>query len=253
MVKKILVIDDCEDIQALVARVIESRYAIHQAFNGIDGLAYLTSNPVDLIILDVNMPEMTGEETLQRIRDENATVPVFLLTGETHSSTIGSLLRMGVANYILKPFNPGELLKKVMGVLGDDVADEAGEAALEAVDGIEVSEGAASSDTSSDSAAAEELDEMVAKYGTLFALLKDRLGGLVKAKSYMDSNYSGKWAATNEWAKDYLRKQGSLESLTPQMKFYFDYQRYADDLESSGAILVFRIGADVHVFDGIED
>ena len=49
--KKVLVIDDCQDIQALVATVIGSRYTIHQAFNGVEGLEFLDKNLVDLIIV----------------------------------------------------------------------------------------------------------------------------------------------------------------------------------------------------------
>jgi len=238
-----------------VATVIGSRYTIHQAFNGVEGLEFLDKNLVDLIILDVNMPEMAGEETLQRIRDVNESVPVFLLTGETHSSTIGSLLRMGVANYILKPFNPVELLKKIMKVLGDGGEDdEEGESVEEAAEGKEVGNAALLSDTTlEEPESAEELDELVAKHGTIFALLKDRVGSLATAKTYMNSNYSGKWGGLNEWCADYFEKNGFLESLPPEMVFYFDFQRFASDQEASGAILVFRLGADVHVFDGLGD
>jgi DNA-binding response OmpR family regulator len=240
----------------LVARVIESRYSIHQAFNGVEGLEFLEKNLVDLIILDVNMPEMAGEETLERIRDVNDSVPVFLLTGETQSSTIGSLLRMGVANYILKPFNPAELLKKIMGVLGDGAEDdedaESAEAS-EAADGVEVSNDALLSDTLEEPESPEDLDELVAKHGTIFALLRERVGNLATAKSYMEDHYSGKWGGLNEWAKAYIEKNGFLESLPPQMIFYFDFLRYSTDQEESGAILVFRLGADVHVFDGLDD
>lgn len=73
--------------------------------NGIEALSFLKSKTFDLIIMDLSMPEMDGITLLQRIRSENMPVSVVVVTAVKKSTLIESALRLGVEDYLIKPFD----------------------------------------------------------------------------------------------------------------------------------------------------
>ena len=106
MMKRVLVIDDEQTVRSLVALSIEGPECKVDAFaNGGDALEALSSDAPDLILLDVGLPGMTGDEVLRRLRADarTATVPVVMLTGlePPEGSSPDGL--------ILKPFTPASL------------------------------------------------------------------------------------------------------------------------------------------------
>lgn len=116
--KVILVVDDSK-INMMIAENIlkaESRYHILQATSGMEAIHIISENVVDLVLLDIEMPEMNGFETLEKIR-EISEVPVIFMTADKELSTINKATQMGVEDYITKPFSHPILLESVYSAL----------------------------------------------------------------------------------------------------------------------------------------
>lgn len=114
---RILIIEDDMTINGLLRSIIEkSGYAVDSAYNGTDGLAMGLHEDYDLILLDLMLPEKCGEEIVKELRRAN-TIPVIVLSakGETHNRV--ELLRLGVDDYITKPFDIDEVLLRIQAVL----------------------------------------------------------------------------------------------------------------------------------------
>ena len=110
---RILVIDDDDRIRSLLVEYLSARgMQVRSATGGAEGLAQLKSQEVDLVVLDVMMPDMDGFAVLQRLRATDNT-PVIMLTarGDDIDRIVG--LEMGADDYLSKPFNPRELLARI--------------------------------------------------------------------------------------------------------------------------------------------
>ena len=83
----------------------DGRFLLDRSFRGgQDALNWLRHNPADLVILDVFMPRMTGLELLRELRSDEITVDVIMVTAANDSRTVDALLKLGVADYLVKPF-----------------------------------------------------------------------------------------------------------------------------------------------------
>lgn len=113
----ILIVDDEARIRDVVRMNLEmEHYRVLEAANGIEALEQLRDYLPDLIVLDVQMPEMNGFETLRHIR-EVSTVPVIMLTVmQTEQDKIHGL-DLGADDYLAKPFSPRELLSRIRALL----------------------------------------------------------------------------------------------------------------------------------------
>lgn len=115
--QKLLVIDDDPGLAKLLAEYLGGRgYAVDTAGGGQLGLDRLRAGGVDLVILDLMMPEVDGFAVLREIRKQGA-LPVIMLTarGDDMDRILG--LELGADDYLSKPFNPRELLARVNAVL----------------------------------------------------------------------------------------------------------------------------------------
>lgn len=116
--KKILVVDDEVELVELVKIRLEAGgYEVIKANSGLDGLSKAAAELPDLIILDIGMAEMDGYSTLQKLKEEEKTkdIPVIMLTAY---AKMQSLFEMeGISDYIVKPFDPQDFLKRVEKVL----------------------------------------------------------------------------------------------------------------------------------------
>ena len=120
MAKKILVIDDEEDYINLVKTIMEPLgYVISFASNGKEGMASIKNEIPDLVILDVNMPELDGYQLTEQIRRtaEIKHIPIILLTVRRKEDDKVKGLDLGADDYITKPFHPKELIARVETVL----------------------------------------------------------------------------------------------------------------------------------------
>ncbi len=120
----ILVTDDSAIVRAVVRKVIGLAGLdvdrVHEAANGEEALQVLRRTRVDLVLADVNMPQMSGVELLQRMRadPELAKVPVVAISSDHTDARVEELRRHGVRAYVTKPFRPEQLRATLLEVLG---------------------------------------------------------------------------------------------------------------------------------------
>ncbi len=115
--KLVLVVDDELALREFVRRNLEIRgFQVVTAANGLEALALFNSHPVDLVILDLMMPHMSGLETIQRIRQELLT-PIIVLSALGEESDKVKALNLGADDYLTKPFGVGELLARLSAVM----------------------------------------------------------------------------------------------------------------------------------------
>ncbi|CAM3843361.1 response regulator transcription factor [Mesobacillus zeae] len=113
----ILVVDDDKNVRFLVHKNIqEEGYHVLQASGGPEALELLGNNQVDLAVIDVMMPEMDGFELTKQVKS-NYGIPVILLTAKGQISDKETGFRLGADDYIVKPFNPKELLFRIQAIL----------------------------------------------------------------------------------------------------------------------------------------
>lgn len=122
----VLIIDDDKALRQLVAEVLELlELTILEAENGVKGLSVLdrVGGEVDLVLLDVFMPEMDGMEFLNRIKahEKYQGIPVVMLTAAVDKGKMLEAIRGGAKHYLTKPFNSEDLLTRVVQVLGIEV------------------------------------------------------------------------------------------------------------------------------------
>jgi PAS domain S-box-containing protein len=111
----ILVVDDTPENIQLASNVLKNDYRVLFAKEGVAALKILGEKPVDVILMDIMMPDMDGFETSQRIHDELGLtdIPIIYLTGNADQDSMVKGFEMGAADYITKPFNPIELKLRV--------------------------------------------------------------------------------------------------------------------------------------------
>ena len=109
--RRILVVDDAEGIRSCLTSLLELRgFQVDTAGDGHSALALLESgNALDLILLDVMMPDLDGLETLRRIRALGGEIPVVMLSAVHEVSTIVEAMKLGANDYLNKPFEEREL------------------------------------------------------------------------------------------------------------------------------------------------
>lgn len=128
---KLMTVDDSRTIRRIVttyARDLDPEVEIIEAADGQECLDRCNENTPDIIILDVNMPVMTGEECLQHLRtnDHTKNIAVVMLTTESEKQLVVRLLQLGVQQFIIKPFEKQEFIDKVGGVLSRVGTQESG-------------------------------------------------------------------------------------------------------------------------------
>lgn len=111
--KNLLLIDDEAWFLESLKEVLADTYNVHTASNGKDGIQKYLDIRVDLILLDLAMPEMDGIEVLQRIREVNPWIPVIIMTGHSTIERAETAASLGVQGYIKKPFDSEVLKEKI--------------------------------------------------------------------------------------------------------------------------------------------
>jgi len=93
-----------------------------EAGNGVEALAALRADWVDLIITDINMPEMDGEELLLEVRKDPylAPIPLLVVSTDRSESRARQMLSLGASGYVAKPFQPAALSDEMLRLLGED-------------------------------------------------------------------------------------------------------------------------------------
>ncbi len=117
--KRILIVEDDDDINRLLKTILQKNgYLTQQAFSGTEARLLLMNDTYDLILLDLMLPGMTGEELLTDIRNEQKlSIPVIVLSAKGNLKSRVGLLLDGADDYLTKPFEPEEVLAHVCAVL----------------------------------------------------------------------------------------------------------------------------------------
>lgn len=112
----ILIVEDDKIIRELIEQTLgDAGHRCRMAVDGFDGLAKIREQSPDAVLLDVNMPRMDGFTMLERLRQDVGTeqLPVLMLTAQSAPDQIRKGVRLGASDYIGKPFEPRQLLRRV--------------------------------------------------------------------------------------------------------------------------------------------
>ncbi|HBV57539.1 MAG TPA: DNA-binding response regulator [Weissella confusa] len=115
MKRTILILDDSVRINQLVKMSLMNTYDIVQAFTGEDAVATLQSTKIDIVLLDITLPKMSGYDVLPYITDKE--IPVIFLTAKTEVADVVQGLQLGADDYITKPFHLEVLKSRVEAVM----------------------------------------------------------------------------------------------------------------------------------------
>ncbi len=127
MKKHLLIVEDDEMVQALLAAYLENAgFRVSLAASGKQMLALVDSDPVDMVLLDLGLPDEDGLVLARQVRARSA-VPIVVLTARKDHKDRLTALEIGADDYLTKPFDPAELVLRVRNLLGR--ADGGGEAA----------------------------------------------------------------------------------------------------------------------------
>ncbi len=118
--KKILAIDDSVIALKQLQNILEEEFEFTGVTSGLAGLKRLDNEVYDLVLLDIEMPVMDGFATLTSIRQRQnlQDLPIIILTGTRHKEKVVKGITSGVAGYIVKPADSGQLLAKIEATLG---------------------------------------------------------------------------------------------------------------------------------------
>lgn len=118
---RFLIVDDSSTMRRIIINTLNKlgHQDVAEAGNGKEGLDRLNAGPVDLIITDWNMPEMSGIEFIRTVRStpEIKHTPVLMVTTNAAKDDIVEALKAGVNSYVVKPFTPDTMKEKIEAVL----------------------------------------------------------------------------------------------------------------------------------------
>jgi CheY-like chemotaxis protein len=118
---KILIAEDEKDIRELIAYSLTNMggFQVVQAKNGVEAVEVAQAEIPDLILMDVRMPKMTGVEACARLKEipETRDIPVVFLSAMGQDKEVQSGIEAGAIEYIIKPFGPETLMKRVRDLL----------------------------------------------------------------------------------------------------------------------------------------
>lgn len=115
---RILIVEDEPKIANSVKKGLEQEgFAVDVAKDGIEGYDFISTEPYDLVILDLMLPKMDGIELCERVRDDGSTVPILMLTAKSTTEDKIKGLNIGADDYLPKPFAFEELLARIRALL----------------------------------------------------------------------------------------------------------------------------------------
>ncbi len=130
MAMNVLIVDDSSVMRSMILKTLRmsgvSLGEVHNAANGQEGLDILDSNWIDLVFLDINMPVMTGEEMIDKMRERDLMkdIPVIVVSTEGSQTRIDKLMEHDAVKFIHKPFTPEIVRDAVLDVTGAGGSEE---------------------------------------------------------------------------------------------------------------------------------
>src|SRR6185436_17117701 len=119
---KILAIDDEESVRQSYRMILSQHYHVSLAKGGQEALDFLEKNHADLILLDLTMPGMTGDEVLRRLGERGNVTPVIVVTASSSVNSAVEAMKLGAREYLQKPFDVHALLFNIERILKDERA-----------------------------------------------------------------------------------------------------------------------------------
>jgi len=119
----VLIVDDSAAIRKILQRVLTQTEVplgtVHEAGDGVEALNVLKGNTVNLILSDINMPNMDGLQLLSQIKSQDAykSVPVIMITTEGNQTKVMEAVQLGAAGYVRKPFTAEQIKEKLTGLI----------------------------------------------------------------------------------------------------------------------------------------
>jgi DNA-binding NtrC family response regulator len=111
---RVLLVDDEKDfLETLVKRLRKRKLDVIGASGGLEAVAIITAEPVDVVVLDVKMPDLNGIDTLKRIKTIRPSAEVIMLTGHADMEVAIQGMELGAFDYLMKPADIDELLYKI--------------------------------------------------------------------------------------------------------------------------------------------
>ncbi len=121
--KQILVVDDSATMRRMVMASLRelTEVSFDEASSGLEAIEHLAMSAIDLMILDLNMPDMHGLEVLKFVRGQEKyqTIPIIILTTRGDESSRGAAIAAGASHYLTKPFEPGKLAEQANNLLNN--------------------------------------------------------------------------------------------------------------------------------------
>ena len=120
---RVLIVDDSSTIRRIVSRCLDRAEVgvtdVLEAGDGCEALALLANQAVDIVLTDINMPNMDGLQLLGELKrsSEWAAIPVLVITSESSSDAVGEAVSHGAAGYIKKPFTPLQLRSHIFPIV----------------------------------------------------------------------------------------------------------------------------------------
>ena len=116
---RVLIVEDNPEMRQFISASLQGEYAVETASHGREGLARIAASPPDLVLTDIMMPEMGGDELVRSIRAEVAldSLPVVLLSAKADDELRVALLRSGAQDYLMKPFSIEELKARIRNLI----------------------------------------------------------------------------------------------------------------------------------------
>ena len=120
---RVLVVDDSPAMRSLLKKILGQSglpiETILDASDGVEGLVRLREHPINLILSDINMPNMDGEEFIRQVKADKAfrDIPVLMITTDNSTARVLRLRQLGAQGYICKPFTPEMVKEKVLGLM----------------------------------------------------------------------------------------------------------------------------------------
>jgi Response regulators consisting of a CheY-like receiver domain and a winged-helix DNA-binding domain len=114
--KKILVVDDKPSMSQLMVRFLQTSFEVTTKNDGLQAISWLQSGNIpDIILTDLQMPNMDGIELIKRIKESGYfnDIPIIVLSSKESSNVRVECLKLGAEDYIMKPFNPEELMIRI--------------------------------------------------------------------------------------------------------------------------------------------
>lgn len=119
---EVLVVDDSKVMRDMIAACLgpDAGLTITQAASGLEAIERLSLQPFDVLVLDLNMPDIGGLEVVEFVRsqDKLAKLPILIVTTRAEDDSRAKILAAGASRYLTKPFAPQAILAEVQALLG---------------------------------------------------------------------------------------------------------------------------------------